>query len=411
MLTRHIFLSYSRADAAIMARVREALRAEGLNMWTDERLQPGSPEWEREIESAIKSGGGVVVLLSPSSNESIWVRREIAFAEAFNVRIFPVLVSGNEQTAVPARLINHQRIDIRRTRDYEAQVSRLVDALCAHAGIERESSRRMRQAQEERARQEKAQRQEAAGPAPEIPAAAAVVGRSGPASGWSALLTLATWLPLALPLLGSVLGVFPYSNIIFTDFSPSGWLAILVICVALLFVLDRRLPSSDKWSARAGLGYMVVFGLITLAFACLAVSPFYFWQASPFAIVSLLSCIAVACQAASLSILRRFADGTMTVPSHNLAAMGVGLAAAGALVGFPAGYIVRDTVRDLTLLMIISVVINVVAAAIVFVILSFAAEPLSKVERPLNRILAVLYVIAVAAEVYLVFFNGWGLFR
>jgi len=55
----------------------------------------------------------VVVLLSPDSKKSPWVRREISYAEDNGKRIFPVLVAGDERTAIPIRLTSHQRIDIR----------------------------------------------------------------------------------------------------------------------------------------------------------------------------------------------------------------------------------------------------------------------------------------------------------
>ncbi|MBZ0288573.1 MAG: DUF4268 domain-containing protein [Anaerolineae bacterium] len=123
----HLFLSYSRKDTDIMLRVRDALRAEGLSVWTDENLTPGTPQWNKEIQNAIANAAGIVVLLSPSSNESKWVANEIAYAGSHNLPVFPILIRGEEKDSVPIELIRVQRIDIR-TR-FLGQMQTLVDVL------------------------------------------------------------------------------------------------------------------------------------------------------------------------------------------------------------------------------------------------------------------------------------------
>jgi hypothetical protein len=94
--------------------IRE-LRERGVHVWVDiENLIPGSPAWETEIERAIRGEAGIIVLLSPDSNNSEWVRREISFAEQNRKRIFPVLIRGDEYDSIPLRLSSHQRVDLRR---------------------------------------------------------------------------------------------------------------------------------------------------------------------------------------------------------------------------------------------------------------------------------------------------------
>ena len=102
-------MSYSRDDADLQRRIVAELRGHGINVWVDfENLIPGSPAWEREIERSIRSAAGVIVLLSPSSNNSEWVRREISFTEQNGKRLFPILGSGDEDDSIPLRLSNHQ---------------------------------------------------------------------------------------------------------------------------------------------------------------------------------------------------------------------------------------------------------------------------------------------------------------
>lgn len=129
----HFFMSYSREDAVHQKRIITVLRQRGLNVWVDtENLIPGSPAWEREIERAIRSATGIIVLLSPDSNNSEWVRREISFAEQNEKRIFPVLVRGDEDDSIPLRLSSHQRVDLR--RNFNDGLDQLESALRDHLG-------------------------------------------------------------------------------------------------------------------------------------------------------------------------------------------------------------------------------------------------------------------------------------
>ncbi len=91
------------------------------------------PFGKMEIEKAIVGAGAVVVLLSPNSKKSPWVRREIGYAEDNGKRIFPILVAGNERNSVPIRLTNHQRVDIRQFED--TGLRSLSLSLSNHLGV------------------------------------------------------------------------------------------------------------------------------------------------------------------------------------------------------------------------------------------------------------------------------------
>ena len=127
----HFFMSYSRDDADLQRRIVAELRGHGINVWVDiEHLIPGSPAWEREIERSIRSAAGVIVLLSPGSNNSEWVRREISFTEQNGKRLFPILVSGDEDDSIPLRLSNHQYVDLR--SNFQQGIEELANALHDH---------------------------------------------------------------------------------------------------------------------------------------------------------------------------------------------------------------------------------------------------------------------------------------
>jgi hypothetical protein len=124
----HVFMSYSRKDAAMMRRVTEDLRAKRFKIWTDEQLEPGTDSWKSAIQTAIENSHVVVVLLSPDAKKSEWVERELDYARAFQVPIIPVLVRGDIPTAVPFLLISEQHADLR--HDYQAGLHALQDGLC-----------------------------------------------------------------------------------------------------------------------------------------------------------------------------------------------------------------------------------------------------------------------------------------
>jgi Tol biopolymer transport system component len=129
----YFFVSYSRADIADLRRIVTELRKRGVNAWVDtENLIPGSPEWEREIERSIRGAAGIIVLLSPHSNDSQWVRRELSFAEEIDKRLFPVHIRGDENDSIPLRLAAHQRVDLR--SNFSEGLDRLADALNDHLG-------------------------------------------------------------------------------------------------------------------------------------------------------------------------------------------------------------------------------------------------------------------------------------
>lgn len=137
MSAPYFFLSYSRDDTAKQRRIVRELRERGVNIWVDvENLTPGTPTWEREIERAIRDATGIIVLLSPESNNSEWVRREISFGEQHRKRIFPVLIEGDDHTSTPLRLISHQRVDLR-TR-FEAGLDELANAIKDYIGLKQE---------------------------------------------------------------------------------------------------------------------------------------------------------------------------------------------------------------------------------------------------------------------------------
>ena len=131
--TIDIFLAYSHQDAAVMRRLYADLRGAGWSVWTDEGLEPGTPSWQDAIQEALRQARCLVVLLSPHASRSHWVNSEISYTLKLGRRIVPVLVAGDELSAVPLSLVNTQWVDVRGS--YRQPVDgELLPALRRHLG-------------------------------------------------------------------------------------------------------------------------------------------------------------------------------------------------------------------------------------------------------------------------------------
>jgi hypothetical protein len=90
-----VFLSYHQADESFAESLSEELQQRGLRVWRDaEGLLPGD-NWASAVAKALKTSKAMVVLISPASMQSKYVRNEIQYALGdlnYEHRIFPVLV-------------------------------------------------------------------------------------------------------------------------------------------------------------------------------------------------------------------------------------------------------------------------------------------------------------------------------
>jgi hypothetical protein len=75
-----VFISYSRPERGSAVRIAQKLRTLGLEVWFDERI-PSGANFDRELESALDQTRAVLVLWSPRSVHSDWVRNEALFGK------------------------------------------------------------------------------------------------------------------------------------------------------------------------------------------------------------------------------------------------------------------------------------------------------------------------------------------
>jgi len=86
-----VFISYSRKDIAFVEQLADDLKIAGFDAWYDLSGLEGGSRWNEEIERAIKTSQYFVVVLSPDSIDSIWVKEEIFYAFNLKTKIVPLM--------------------------------------------------------------------------------------------------------------------------------------------------------------------------------------------------------------------------------------------------------------------------------------------------------------------------------
>jgi hypothetical protein len=75
-----IFISHASKDDEFVKQLRLALEGQGLTVWVDSRNLRGGHKLAPETEKAIEEARQIIVVLSPNTVNSPWVRKEIAKA-------------------------------------------------------------------------------------------------------------------------------------------------------------------------------------------------------------------------------------------------------------------------------------------------------------------------------------------
>lgn len=127
---QHVFISYPRAHRDIAEKVVLKIKKAKLKTWIDdEKIEPGTDDWERCIRDGVKDAYAVVLLCSTKSLESRYVHAELVLAQNQDCPIIPIWISGNEWIdCVPLNFVNFQYLDCRGNL-FDEGVQKLVDKL------------------------------------------------------------------------------------------------------------------------------------------------------------------------------------------------------------------------------------------------------------------------------------------
>ena len=101
-----VFVSYCRRDKPRVAPLVAAIEAMGWSVWWDPVIAPGQ-EFDRQIDAELKVAAAVLVVWTPESVESRWVRGEARDAAERGVMV-PVRFDGRDPADRRARVPYHR---------------------------------------------------------------------------------------------------------------------------------------------------------------------------------------------------------------------------------------------------------------------------------------------------------------
>jgi len=87
-----VFISYSRKDIDFARKLAGDLEKAGYDVWWDITDLRGGDDWVRTIPDAIASSKYMIVVLTPNSIESEWVRKEYTQALSLRKKIIPIML-------------------------------------------------------------------------------------------------------------------------------------------------------------------------------------------------------------------------------------------------------------------------------------------------------------------------------
>lgn len=113
------FISHSSADKAFVEQeIIPALEQCGLQVWYSKNEIQGADRWERSILDGLKQCDWFIVVMSPRSADSEWVKDEVSWAISYRQgRIIPIICDDCDPEAFHIRLPRLQHIDFRTNRN------------------------------------------------------------------------------------------------------------------------------------------------------------------------------------------------------------------------------------------------------------------------------------------------------
>lgn len=90
-----VFISHAEGDGKLAAEIAQQLEAHGFSTFTPSDDLSVGENFALKIGEALEKSNALVVLISPASMESKWVRREIDYAlmsSRFKGRLIPVQI-------------------------------------------------------------------------------------------------------------------------------------------------------------------------------------------------------------------------------------------------------------------------------------------------------------------------------
>jgi hypothetical protein len=117
-LPKEVFLSHSNKDRDFVDELANELRRHKVRVWYSQTNIRGGQKWHDEIGSALRRCDWFVIVLSPQSIDSDWVKSELLYAFRDNIlrdRVVPILYQDCDPEDLSWKLPEFQIIDFRKS--------------------------------------------------------------------------------------------------------------------------------------------------------------------------------------------------------------------------------------------------------------------------------------------------------
>ncbi|MEM9955830.1 MAG: toll/interleukin-1 receptor domain-containing protein [Chloroflexota bacterium] len=125
----HVFISYSKKDVVYVRRLVKMLRDNGFDVWIDDRNLRSSEDWWQSIVLSIRACSSMIIVMTPESDASSWVQREVTLALKYNKPIYPLWLDGSIETPNWLIFVRTQYHDVRGNQLPDEQ---FLEALMKH---------------------------------------------------------------------------------------------------------------------------------------------------------------------------------------------------------------------------------------------------------------------------------------
>ena len=124
-----VFVSYSRRDTEFVRRLAASIGDKGKEVWLDTEGIADGEVFPEAIKRAIEGSDAFVFVITPSSVESAYCENEVEYARDLQKRIVPVLRAPVPDPELPAEIRDRNWIPFTEEGEFDAGLSRLLNAL------------------------------------------------------------------------------------------------------------------------------------------------------------------------------------------------------------------------------------------------------------------------------------------
>ncbi|HEY0762657.1 MAG TPA: TIR domain-containing protein [Pyrinomonadaceae bacterium] len=134
-----VFLSHSSKDRDLIRKITDELKRAGMDVWDDTREIWSGDNWAQMTSQALEESQAMVVLLTPESMDTKWIKWNIGFALgniAYERRLIPVLVGDPNQFSkeqIPWIFKHLKVINLPDNGKNDENIKQIADALKAAA--------------------------------------------------------------------------------------------------------------------------------------------------------------------------------------------------------------------------------------------------------------------------------------